>query len=255
MSFLIVLIFLSSLVTGAAAFPHSFVRGLTFGVESSGSEPDESVRGNVRVVKLDPRTLAHSEFLRRGLTMRKAFSHNSRLPLPAFLSNGRPGPALAHKAAVSQPDNLSPKTALQMQKKKIGQQMWQRVIGKENKKPMVLPVSLKDSRQSCSAVPFTQHVTADGCETVTVHNKLCFGQCSSLFVPSEGEFVEQSPQTGAFQHRAPCSRCAPSKAHSVSVPLRCGSQVRQKKVMVVEECKCETGREEKSTEATADRHL
>lgn len=93
----------------------------------------------------------------------------------------------------------------------------------------------------------SQRVTADGCDTVTVHNKLCFGQCSSLFVPSEGEFTG----TGALRHRAPCSRCAPSKAQTVTVPLRCGAQVRQKRVMVVEECKCETGSEERSIDAAA----
>lgn len=97
----------------------------------------------------------------------------------------------------------------------------------------------------------SQRVTADGCQTVTVYNKLCFGQCSSLFVPSEGEFADLSPGTGAFHRRAPCSRCAPFKAQTVTVPLRCGSQVREKRVMVVEECKCETGREEKSAEAAS----
>ncbi|MEQ2211792.1 hypothetical protein XENOCAPTIV_016335 [Xenoophorus captivus] len=89
----------------------------------------------------------------------------------------------------------------------------------------------------------SQHVTADGCQTVIVHNKLCFGQCSSLFVPSEGEFADLSPGTGAFHRQAPCSRCAPFKAQTVTVPLRCGAQVLEKRVMVVEECKCETGRE------------
>lgn len=84
---------------------------------------------------------------------------------------------------------------------------------------------------------FQQRVTAAGCSSVTVHNQLCFGQCTSLFVPSEA----------LLQHRGPCSRCAPSKAHTVVVPLRCGARVQEKRVMVVEECKCETGREEKAT--------
>lgn len=98
-------------------------------------------------------------------------------------------------------------------------------------------------------------MTADGCNTVTVHNKLCFGQCSSLFVPSVGEFAELGTGTGALHHRAPCSRCAPSKAHTVAVPLSCGAKVREKRVLVVEECKCETSREEKTAEASASTHL
>lgn len=88
---------------------------------------------------------------------------------------------------------------------------------------------------------------------MTVHNKLCFGQCSSLFVPSGWDSARL---TGAGRHRrAPCSRCAPSKAHTVTVPLRCGMEVREKRVMVVEECKCETGREEGNIEAVASMHL
>lgn len=97
-------------------------------------------------------------------------------------------------------------------------------------------------------------MTADGCDTVTVHNKLCFGQCSSLFVPSEGEFAGLG--AGLRSHRrAPCSRCAPSKAHTVAVSLRCGAEVREKRVMVVEECKCESGGEENNAEAAASPHL
>lgn len=83
---------------------------------------------------------------------------------------------------------------------------------------------------------------------MTVHNKLCFGQCSSMFVPPEGELARPGAGTGALRHRAPCSRCAPSKAQTMTVPLRCGATVQEKRVMVVEECKCETGREEKSAE-------
>lgn len=108
---------------------------------------------------------------------------------------------------------------------------------------------------ACSFLWFSQRVTADGCETVTVHNKLCFGQCTSLFVPSEGEFAQLGAAAGALHRRAPCSRCAPSKAHTVTVPLRCGGEIREMRVMVVEECKCEVGREERSAEAAALAHL
>lgn len=97
-------------------------------------------------------------------------------------------------------------------------------------------------------LPPKQLVTAEGCDTVKLHNKLCFGQCSSMFVPSEEDLMGP-------QHRAPCSRCGPSRARTVSVPLRCGARTLEKKVMVVEECKCETGREQKSAEAAASTHL
>ncbi|XP_041640898.1 DAN domain family member 5 isoform X2 [Cheilinus undulatus] len=227
------------------------MKGSRVDFESSGSGPDEPVRGIVKVVRLDPRSLAQSGFVRQGLTPRRAPSLGSRMPFPAFLAQGRPGPAPAAKTPVSPLHHLSPKNGIEL-KKRQGLQMWQRVINKGEK--TYLPVNLKDTKQMCTALPFTQHVTADGCSTVTVHNKLCFGQCSSLFVPSEGEFTGLGA-SGTPHHRAPCSRCAPSKSHTVTVPLRCGAEVREKRLVVVEECKCETGREERSAEVAAFTHL
>uniref|UniRef100_A0A3Q0QYN1 DAN domain family, member 5 n=1 Tax=Amphilophus citrinellus TaxID=61819 RepID=A0A3Q0QYN1_AMPCI len=251
MALLISFVFLSSWTAVALTLPYNtHMKGSRMDFESSGSGPEEPVQGIVKVVQLDPRTLTQSGLFRRGLSPRRAPSHSTRLPFPAFLSRGRLGQTGTHKAPVNPLHNLSPKNPTEMElKKKQGLQMWQNVIGKGGK--MSLPVNLKDMKQTCTVVPFTQHVTADGCETVTVHNKLCFGQCSSLFVPSEGEFAGLSPETGAFQRRAPCSRCAPSKTQTVTVPLHCGAEVKEKRLMVVEECKCETGREERSTVAAA----
>ncbi|XP_023190226.1 DAN domain family member 5-like [Xiphophorus maculatus] len=255
MAFLISLIILPTSTASALIFPYnSLLRESRDEAESSGGGPDQAVKGMVKVVQLDPRNLVSSAFFRRGLNQRGAPFHQSRLSFPAFLSRGRPGPAQAPKDATSPLRHLRPKRPTEADlKKKQGLQMWQEVMDKGGK--VSLPVSLKDTKQTCTAVPFTQHVTADGCQTVTVYNKLCFGQCSSLFVPSEGEFVDPSPGTGAFRRRAPCSRCAPFKAQTVTVPLRCGAQVWEKRVMVVEECKCETGREERSAEAAAYTHL
>ncbi|XP_045903278.1 DAN domain family member 5 [Micropterus dolomieu] len=260
MFFPISLVFLSCWTAVAFAFPRStfdnIVRGSKVEFESSGSGPDDPVRGIVKVVHLDPHFLPQSGFFRKGLSPRRPSSISSRLSFPAFLSHGRPGPAPVPKTPVSPLHHLHPKSSTEMElKKRQGLQMWHRAINKGEKRTMSLPVNLKDTKQTCTAVAFTQHVTADGCDTVTVHNKLCFGQCSSLFVPSEGEFARSGTGTGALHHRAPCSRCAPSKAHSVAVPLHCGAVVREKRVMVVEECKCETSREEKSAEAVAPTHL
>ncbi|XP_071769754.2 DAN domain family member 5 [Centroberyx gerrardi] len=257
MAFFISFVFLSSWAAVAFTFPHyTILKGSKVDFESSGSGPDEPVRGIVKVVRLDPHALARSGLFRRGPAPRVAPSLGSRSPFPAFLSRGRPGPAPAPKAPVSPLHHLRPEnpTGLLNLKKRQGLQMWQRAMdkGEHGKMSMSLPVSLKDAaKQTCNAVPFTQRVTAEGCDTVTVHNRLCFGQCSSLFVPSGGEF---GAGTGGHR-RAPCSRCAPSKAHTVTVPLRCGAEVREKRVMVVEECKCETGREEGNAEAWASTHL
>ncbi|XP_029911409.1 DAN domain family member 5 [Myripristis murdjan] len=259
MAFVINFVFLSVWAVVAYTLPHNTIlKSSSFDFESSGSGPDEPVRGIVKVVRVNPHVLPQSGLFRRGLAPRGAPSLSSRLPFPAFLSRGRPGSALAPKAPVSPLHHLRPETPTGLDlKKRQGLQMWQRAMekGDHGKMSMSLPVSLKDTtKQTCSAVPFTQRVTAEGCSTVTVHNKLCFGQCSSLFVPSGGEFSGLGTGTGGL-HRAPCSRCAPSKAHTVSIPLHCGAEVRQKRVMVVEECKCETGREEGHAEAAALTHL
>ncbi|XP_034542998.1 DAN domain family member 5 [Notolabrus celidotus] len=251
MASLIVLVFLSCW-TLTLTFPHSafdnILKRSRVDFESSGGGPDEPVRGIVKVVQLDSQSLPHSGFFRRGLTHRGAPFSSSKLSFPAFLANGRPSPASARKTPVSPIHHLTPKNDIEL-KKRQGLQMWQRATSKGEK--MHLLVNLKDTKQTCSAVPFTQHVTAEGCSTVTVHNKLCFGQCSSLFVPSEGEFGGLGATgTGSLHHRAPCSRCAPSKSHTVTVPLRCGVEVRERRLVVVEECKCETGSEEKSAEAS-----
>uniref|UniRef100_A0A4W5Q5D9 DAN domain family, member 5 n=1 Tax=Hucho hucho TaxID=62062 RepID=A0A4W5Q5D9_9TELE len=235
--------------------------------ESSGNGPvdeQEPIRGTVKVVKLNPNNLGQSGLFRRGGIFPRG-APGPRIPFPAFLSMGRPGPpALPAKAAavplhpLSHLHNDGQGNGGVGMKKRQGFEMWQRAMDKSDHSKtmsMSLPLSLKDSanRQSCAAVPFTQRIMSEGCDTVMVHNKLCFGQCSSLFVPSGWESARLTDAGG--HRRAPCSRCAPSKAHTVTVPLRCGMEVREKRVMVVEECKCETGREEGNIEGVASMHL
>lgn len=168
MAFLIGLVLLSSWTAVAFTFPHNtfnnIVRGSGGEFESSGSGPDEPARGIVKVVQLDPRALAQTGFFRRGLTPRRAPSLTSRLSFPAFLSHGRPGPALAHKTPVSPLHHLNPKSPAEVElKKRQGLQMWQRAINKEEKMTMSLPVNLKDTKQTCTAVPFTQVRGRDFC--------------------------------------------------------------------------------------------
>lgn len=159
MAFLISLIFLSSWTAVAFTFPHNtfdnILRGSRVEFESSGNGPDEPVQGIVKVVQLDPRALAQSGLFRRGLTPRRAPSLSSRLSFPAFLSQGHPGPA--SKAPASPLHHLHPKSPTEMElKKRQGLQMWQRAIDKGDKMTMSLPVNLKDTKQTCTAVPFTQ---------------------------------------------------------------------------------------------------
>jgi len=250
MNFLLAVVFLPAL---AETLPFSFPKNTFHRVlnekrdfESSGAGPEETGQGVVKVVKLDPRLLAQSGLSRRGLVPRTA--PGLRLPFPAFLASGRPGPVLPAKLAVPPRTQAHHESHAELDlKKKQGQRMWQKAVDKGDHGKMHLPVNLKEAgKQTCTAVPYTHRVTEEGCNTVTVHNKLCFGQCSSLFVPSGGEFASLS---SSGQRLRPCSRCAPSKATRVTVPLRCGAEWREKRVLVVEECKCETGREEGNIEA------
>lgn len=154
------LVFLSSLTAPAFALPHSafgFFRGPKAELESSGGGPDEPVQGVVKVLPLDPRSLANLGFLRRGPSARRGPSLSPRLPFPAFLSQGRPAPApaLASKALLSPLHHLQPKNEMEL-KKKQGLQMWQKAMNKGQTMPVSLPAGLKDSRQTCSGVPFTQ---------------------------------------------------------------------------------------------------
>lgn len=171
MDFLISLVLLSSWTAVAFMLPHStfdnIVKGSKSEFESSGSGPDEPIQGIVKVLQLDPHNLVHSGFLRRGLMPRRIPSLNSRLSFPAFLSHGRPGPAPAHKTLVSPLHHLHPKGPSEMElKRRQSLQMWQRAIHKGEKLTASLPVNLKDIKQTCAAVPFTQvrgkdfHVTS-----------------------------------------------------------------------------------------------
>ncbi|XP_026870051.2 DAN domain family member 5 [Electrophorus electricus] len=236
-----------ALATVTCAFTHNiagFLKRVPKDFESSGNGPDEPTRGSVRTVKVSPHFLRPASGMFGQRAQLKDTPHRSSFP--AFLALGRPGPSSsAAKPVASLPYMHGSYTDTEA-KKRQGLEMWQRVMHRnENAREVLsLPFVPKDiTKQSCSALPFTQRITEEGCEAASVHNKLCFGQCSSLFVPPNGE------STG--HHSAPCSRCAPAKARTVLVILRCGTQVREKHVMVVEECKCETSREEGKVESLA----
>ncbi|KAL4647929.1 hypothetical protein GN956_G8233 [Arapaima gigas] len=206
-------------------FPHN---GILKDFEASGGHADDPVRGTVKVFKLNSRVFQQPGFgLRSGTAPRS--------PFPAFLALGRPGPAQHGEGAPHK--RLEADEGLEVRRRQ-GLDMWQKAMEKSSQTMEVLPLpgNLKDaSRQSCTAVPFMQRVSEPGCDPVSVSNKLCFGHCSSLFVPP-----------GSGPRGSSCSRCAPARARYTTVTLRCRNtaHARQKHVMLVEECRCETGREE-----------
>ncbi|XP_023647754.1 DAN domain family member 5 [Paramormyrops kingsleyae] len=225
-------------------------------LEASGSEADEPFRGIVKVVKISPHFLRPASLF-RATNIRRG--PKPRSPLPAFLALGRPGPVPSGKGTLLSALPKRHGDIIDVEsKRRQGLAMWQRAMEKssQGKEGLALPVNLKDiSKQNCAAVPFLQRVTEAGCETVTVHNKLCFGQCSSLYIPPGGESAGAAP--GGNQRASPCSRCSPSRSRYVTVPLRCRgtTRERQRRVMIVEECTCETGLEEGPAEGMAIPYL
>ncbi|KAJ3615274.1 hypothetical protein NHX12_018842 [Muraenolepis orangiensis] len=267
---------LSVLAPIASPLPHNAVestqtRPAGGEQESSGDGPNEPPaallllrRGVAKVVRLDHRLQPPSGLFKRGAGMTHRGSPVG--PFPAFLSRGRV--STAGRPAGGPPHHPKEKEspgALEMRKRQ-GLHMWQQAVSKDQHPGKVsLALSLKEARQrTCTAIPFTQRVSIRGCEAVTLHNKLCFGQCSSLFIPSgaaeeeegeegeeeegegeEREEREEREQAGGRARRGACSRCSPSRSHAARVPLRCGSRgLLEKTVMVVEECRCETGQDE-----------
>nr|XP_015204458.1 PREDICTED: uncharacterized protein LOC102691401 [Lepisosteus oculatus] len=196
----------ASLIAAAGGFPPNALESLLAREreqESSGNGPglEGAVRGTVRVVKVSPQFLRQSEFFRRG-------SH-ARGALPPFLALGRPGPAVPPgPGALPGPRPRADVSAEADNRKKQGLLMWRAAIekGDSAKETLALPVNLKEpSKQSCAAVPFTQ-----------------------------------AAGTGPLS--AACSRCGPAKSRLVLVPLRCLGAVahRERRVLQVEECRCET---------------
>ncbi|XP_007952580.1 DAN domain family member 5 [Orycteropus afer afer] len=89
------------------------------------------------------------------------------------------------------------------------------------------------ARETCKATPFTQVLSRPGCTAARLRNHLCFGHCSSLYVPSS----DLSPIVL-------CSSCVPTRKRWTSVVLWCrvGSPAFRRQVkmstMLVEGCQC-----------------
>ncbi|XP_037360276.1 DAN domain family member 5 [Talpa occidentalis] len=100
--------------------------------------------------------------------------------------------------------------------------------------PVSLPLDPEEMTQEiCKAVPFTQVLSRPGCTAIRLRNHLCFGHCSSIYVPGSGP--------------APlvlCSSCVPTHQRRAPVVLWCwagGRAVRRRvktTTVLVEGCHC-----------------
>lgn len=176
-------VLLSVLAAVAVTLPHSALERTAkvprAELESSGGGAEEPIRGMVKVLQLDPRSLVQSGLFRRGLTPRRVPSLSSRLSFPAFLSRGRPAQAPSSRTRVSPLNHLNPGSPSETDvKKKQGLHMWQRAINKGEAASVSLPVQLKEAKQTCAAVPFVQ---VRGLNAFREGPAFCFSACKQNF--------------------------------------------------------------------------
>ncbi|MBN3282987.1 CER1 protein, partial [Polyodon spathula] len=219
--------------------------------DSSGVDPDGPIRGDVKVVQLHPRF-----FSQRPPISLFGLGAPRRILTP-FLGLGRETvPARSSPGSLLKPrPHLQTGVGVEMSRKQ-GMEMWKKAIQRDSLAKEGLPVTLKEASQTaCRAVSFRQRVSAPGCLTVTLQNKLCLGLCSSLFVPAVGDAGSAGARPEQWALSASCSRCAPVKTRTVLVPMLCEGveRVRERRVAVVEECQCES--QNRGTEETLLRSL
>lgn len=86
----------------------------------------------------------------------------------------------------------------------------------------------------CRATKFRMPVQEDGCESMTIENSYCYGQCLSQFVPAgwKDNFSEG---------RMACTVCVPIAKVTRKVVLKCPGHAKRfsiQKIPIIKECKC-----------------
>ncbi|XP_048786466.1 cerberus [Lagopus muta] len=131
------------------------------------------------------------------------------------------------------PSYYSSKREVEPPYRKDAKKFWDHFMLKKNSasEEVVLPIKTNEMHQeTCRTLPFSQRIAHENCEKVIIQNNLCFGKCSSFHVPG--------PEDHLYTF---CSKCLPTKFSMKHLDLNCTSSVPVvKKVMIVEECNCET---------------
>ena len=94
---------------------------------------------------------------------------------------------------------------------------------------VALPLKGKDLRRDwCIGRSMVRKVHHHGCNSTEVKTKLCFGQCTTFFIPKN-----------RFSSFSSCTQCTPSKIEKIEVKLKClGGVTKKKRVHVVKRCGC-----------------
>lgn len=105
---------------------------------------------------------------------------------------------------------------------------WQQMLA--SKGGTTLSLTGQDIEQPwCRMKPLPQKIRRRGCETTTVMNNLCYGQCRSFYVPHRKSSFES------------CSFCTPINSTTENVVLSCPSKTKKqvvKKIKIITACSC-----------------
>ncbi|XP_005993022.1 gremlin-1 [Latimeria chalumnae] len=88
-------------------------------------------------------------------------------------------------------------------------------------------------RDWCKTQPLKQTIHEEGCNSRTIINRFCYGQCNSFYIPRHVRKEE-----GSFQS---CSFCKPRKFTTMTVTLNCPElqpPTKKKKITRVKQCRC-----------------
>ncbi|XP_027029421.1 gremlin-1 [Tachysurus fulvidraco] len=88
-------------------------------------------------------------------------------------------------------------------------------------------------RDWCKTQPLKQTLHEEGCVSITILNRFCYGQCNSFYIPRHVRREE-----GAFQS---CSFCKPRRFTTMTYTLSCPDlqpPTRKKRVQRVKQCRC-----------------
>lgn len=86
---------------------------------------------------------------------------------------------------------------------------------------------------NCKTYDYNLTVSHKNCISETVRVKYCYGQCSTVYLPSSGK--KQNPSVY-------CQSCKPKSYHWHSVYLKCNENsikpIRKKTVQAIDSCEC-----------------
>ncbi|XP_078518104.1 gremlin-1 [Lissotriton helveticus] len=88
-------------------------------------------------------------------------------------------------------------------------------------------------RDWCKTQPLKQTIHEEGCNSRTILNRFCYGQCNSFYIPRHFRREE-----GSFQS---CSFCKPKKFTTMTITLNCPElqpPTKKKRITRVKQCRC-----------------